>query len=267
MRTKAQRSKKSSLAETLTRKARTLFSMAHSAALISKDGIDPRCMDHFERLKYLDLQPALNYKHGIVVYDIGAHEGEYASFLAKIPAVSAIYCFEPIPSVFAELVKNTHRLKSVRCFPVALGNQNGSFRMYANEFTASSSMLKVGPVHIEEAPFTANTHEEEIQMITLEKAVKRYKLPLPDFIKVDVQGYEDRVIRGGENVVNKAKFCVLELSLIPLYEKGVLVTEMNLLMRSLGFRLIGIVGKIVGKSGEILQLDGLYRNDGNPCAI
>ena len=247
--------------EIFTRKAHTLISIAHSGVLVWQDGIDPRSLTHFERLRYLDLRPALNYKRGIVVYDIGAHLGEFASLLVKIQAVSDIYCFEPIPNVFVKLVEKTQTFNKINCFPVALGNQSGIQRMNVNDFSASSSMLTIGPVHIAEHPFAKNTHEEEVQMMTLQEAVQRYKIPPPDFIKIDVQGYEDRVIRGGADIVNKAKFCMLELSLIDLYEKGVLITDMNSLMRGLGFRLVSIVGTIVGKSGEILQIDGLYRNE------
>ena len=256
-----QKNKKRSLVEIFTRKAHTLISIAHSGVLVWQDGIDPRSLTHFERLRYLDLRPALNYKRGIVVYDIGAHLGEFASLLVKIQAVSDIYCFEPIPNVFVKLVEKTQTFNKINCFPVALGNQSGIQRMNVNDFSASSSMLTIGPVHIAEHPFAKNTHEEEVQMMTLQEAVQRYKIPPPDFIKIDVQGYEDRVIRGGADIVNKAKFCMLELSLIDLYEKGVLITDMNSLMRGLGFRLVSIVGTIVGKSGEILQIDGLYRNE------
>lgn len=244
-----------------TRKACTLFSIAQSAVKVWQDGIDPRQMSHDERLQYLDLQPALHYKRGVIVYDIGAHNGEFASFLAKIRNVSMIYCFEPVPEIFSDLVKKTRKFGNIECFQVALGNQASKCRMYVNDFTPSSSMLKMGPIHVEEKPFTKNTHEEEVQMVTLEEAVQMYKLPYPDFIKIDVQGFEDRVIRGGENIVSRAKFCMLELSLVKLYEEGVLITEMNSMMRRLGFRLIKIVGKIVGRSGEILQVDGIFRNE------
>ena len=96
--------------------------------------------------------------------------------------------------------------------------------------------------------------------MTMSEAVKQHGLAPPDFIKIDVQGFEDRVIRGGRDLVKKAKFCMLELSLVDLYEDSLLITEMNALMRSLGFRMVSIVHSIVGTSGEIVQIDGLYKN-------
>jgi hypothetical protein len=133
--------------------------------------------------------------------------------------------------------------------------------MHVNDFTPSSSILRMTSTHVEEYPFTRNSHKEEVQMVTLDEAVQLYGLAPPDFIKIDVQGYEDRVIQGGVNIVNKAKYCMIELSLVNLYEEGTLITDMNSLMRKLGFRLVGIIGWNVGRSGEILQLDGLYKNE------
>ncbi len=251
-----------SLLETLTRKARTLFSLAHSAVLVFQDGFSPRSMKHTERLRYLELQEALNWKKNLVVYDIGANIGDFAAFVAKLPSVSAIYCFEPIPDVFADLKKRTKTLAQVRCFQVGLADRNGTFLMNSNNFSPSSSMLPLGTIHAEEFPLARNTRTIEVQTMTMCEVVDRYGLAPPDFIKVDVQGFEDRVIRGGPEVVKKAKYCMLELSLISLYEKTVLITDMNALMRSLGFRLVSIVHNITGISGEIVQIDGLYRNDG-----
>ena len=248
--------------ETLTRKARTLFSLAHSAVLVLQDGISPSSMEHSERLRYLELQEALHWKKGLVVYDIGANIGDFALFTAKLPSVSDIYCFEPIPDVFADLKKRTETLAKIRCFQVGLADRNGTVLMNSNDFSPSSSMLPLGAIHADEFPLARNTRTIEVQTMTMSEVVDRYGLAPPDFIKADVQGFEDRVIRGGLEVVKKAKYCMLELSLISLYQESVLITDMNALMRGLGFRLVSIVHTIIGTSGEIVQIDGVYRNDG-----
>ena len=249
------------LLEGFARKGRTFFSMLHSSVVVWQDGIDPRCMDHSERLRYLELQAALNYKDSIVVYDIGANRGDFASFLAKLPNVPIVYCFEPLPDVYQQLTQNTMNLNNIKCFQVALGDRSGIERMYANDFSPSSSILPMCPVHMKEFPDTKRSHEIQIRMMTLEETVREFRLLSPDFIKIDVQGFEDRVITGGREIIKKARFCMLELSLVSLYEKSILITDINLMMRNLGFGLVSIVGRIKGKSDEILQLDGLYRNN------
>jgi FkbM family methyltransferase len=248
------------LIESFTRKGRTLFSMLHSGVLLWEDNVNPRSMDHYERLRYLEFQPFLNFKKSLVVYDIGANIGELARFFARFPSVSTVYCFEPVKKVFFELVEKSKSYEKISCFQVGLGDGNGVQKMNISEFSPSSSILQMNTIHTEEFPSSTYGAKAEIEMRTLEKVVKEHNLLPPDFIKIDVQGFEDRVIRGGADIVRKARFCMLELSLVRLYKDSSLISDINSQMRSLGFRLINIVGKVVGISGEILQLDGVYEN-------
>jgi FkbM family methyltransferase len=218
-------------------------------------------MVYHDRLRYLQLRSALKSKEKMVVYDVGASEGHFALFVAKVRSVSTVYCFEPVGHIYEDLVRNTMGRDNVNSFRVALGDENGTKRMYVNDHSLSSSLLPMNAIHISEFPYSKNAHEEEIQVMTLKKAVAEFNLLPPDFIKMDVQGFEDRVIVGGEDIVRQASFCMIELSLVKLYEGSPLITDINLMMRKIGFRLVGLVEKIVGKSGEILQVDGLYRNE------
>ena len=246
--------------EQITRKGSTLFSILHSAAVTLQDGTDPRCMVYDERMRYIELRDALNQKSGTVVYDVGASEGDFALFLSKVKSVSTVYCFEPVSHVYDELVRKTKNHPGIECFQIALGDVDGLRRMSVNDFSLSSSMLRMNPIHITEFPFTKNARQEEVRVMTLKTAIEEFNLLPPDFIKMDVQGYENRVVLGGEEIVKKAAFCMIELSIVELYENAVLITDMNSRMRELGFQLVSIVGKIVGRSGEILQVDGLYKN-------
>jgi FkbM family methyltransferase len=218
-------------------------------------------MVYNERLRYIELREALHQKRDTVVYDIGASDGEFALFLSKVKSVKTIYCFEPVSHVYENLVLKSKHHSGIECFQIALGDVNGPGRMFVNDFSLSSSMLHMNPIHISEFPFTRNAHQEDVTLMTLRTAREKFNLLPPDFIKIDVQGYEDRVILGGEDIFRQASFCMIELSVVKLYENAVLMTDLNLMMRKLGFRLVSIVGKIVGKSGEILQVDGLYKND------
>ena len=238
---------------------RTLSS-AHSAAIIWHDGTDPRRLTEGEHQEYLRLRPALNLGPGLVIYDIGANEGHFAAFAAKLNSVSTVYCFEPVAGVFARLTERLASCRKVRCYSLGLSDRNGPQMIHVNRFNPSTSLLPMEQLHRDEFPYTTETREEMVQVTTLREAVQTHALLPPDFIKIDVQGVEDRVIRGGEEIVRQARFCMVELSLTSLYEGSLLITDMNALMRQLGFRLVRIVGEIVGQSGEILQVDGLFKN-------
>jgi FkbM family methyltransferase len=69
--------------------------------------------------------------------------------------------------------------------------------MHKNEFSDSSSLLEMADLHKQAFPFTARETLETVAVKRLDEAVEG--LPLQDdiLIKMDTQGYEDRVIAGG----------------------------------------------------------------------
>ena len=76
-----------------------------------------------------------------------------------------------------------------------------------------------------------------------------------------VQGFEDQVLQGGRETMGQAGYCLLEMSFRPLYEGSPVFDDIYRQMRELGFRLIGIVDILKGKSGLPLQVDAIFENE------
>ncbi len=80
------------------------------------------------------------------------------------------------------------------------------------------------------------------------------------FLKIDVQGFEKQVIAGSQSTLNDG--CVgmqLELSIVPLYEGGMLIREALDLAYSMGFTLTGLLpGFTDVRDGQLLQADGIF---------
>ena len=62
---------------------------------------------------------------------------------------------------------------------------------------------------------------------TLERVVKKRKFPYPDFIKIDVQGSEVDIIKGGIDIIKNAKHLIVELQHTE-YNKGALKSDVSL---------------------------------------
>ncbi len=77
-------------------------------------------------------------------------------------------------------------------------------------------------------------------------------------VKLDVQGYEDRVIRGAQNIFQRAKVCVLEVSLDPLYSRQASFKDIFLLLDSLRFRYAGNLSQIYGDDGHVVFFDAVF---------
>jgi FkbM family methyltransferase len=199
---------------------------------------------------------------GMVVYDIGASTGVVSGCLAKMPSVAAVHAFEPIPGQFRRLQANMAPYAQVRCHQVALGDGNciRPIKVMDNALDASS-FLTMADLHWQEFSGSFAYHEELVPMVRLDDYVQEKKLPAPDFVKIDVQGFEDKVLAGGGHTIRQAGYCLLEISFRPLYEGSPVFDDIYRQMRELGFRLSGIVDVAKGKSGAQLYIDGIFENE------
>jgi len=90
---------------------------------------------------------------------------------------------------------------------------------------------------------------------------------IPDFIKIDVQGYEWQVLQGANVSLKRSLGVILEVEFLPLYEKQVLFPEIHTLMRSYGYELYDLqrshwkrqtLGSGFGFNGQLAFANALY---------
>ncbi len=79
----------------------------------------PVGMDLFHDIRY-----RYKYKSISTVFDVGANVGQTAQWVRHHLSSSHIYCFEPIRSVYEQLVKNTDSIKKIKTEPIAFGDKN-----------------------------------------------------------------------------------------------------------------------------------------------
>ena len=75
---------------------------------------------------------------------------------------------------------------------------------------------------------------------SLDAIIERKSLPFPDFIKIDVQGFELEVMKGADKCLQHSEFCLLEVSLLDLGENTPLVLDTMNFMDKLNFQLYDI---------------------------
>jgi len=78
-------------------------------------------------------------------------------------------------------------------------------------------------------------------------------------VKIDVQGYEDHVLKGAEGILPKILGIQVELSSVPLYKGQVLFDKVMDYILNAGFELYELVpGLRDRKSGRLYQFDGVF---------
>jgi len=237
-----------------------IHSNVYSLYKVKQCGLKPSSpLTAKERRFYLRLRSTLQGEN-LIVYDIGAAKGHVSKCLAKLNNVLEIYAFEPIPDVFIKLKAQVKSIPKIHCYNIALGNFSGSSLINISKKSDSSSLLPMASLHTDQFPDTETINQIEISVECLDAFILKHQLPQPHLIKIDVQGFEKNVIEGGHETLTKARYCVLEMSFKSLYQGSPLFDEIYQILKNLGFVLIGVSDPLTGKSGEQLQIDGIFEN-------
>lgn len=135
-------------------------------------------------------------KSGDVVYDIGANIGIHTIFLAKrVGKKGVVVAFEPEEKNSFILRRNIeiNELKNVRVFTEALGDKNEQMYLYKNK--------KGGIGKYSLVKGTDRWSYKTVQVNKGDCLVSKKNLPLPNAVKIDVEGFEFPVLKGLEQTL------------------------------------------------------------------
>ena len=177
-------------------------------------------------------------KTALSYIDIGARGGPPSNWL-KLGQQMNYLCFEPDPAEAEALRLVFSQTPNFRgaVSECALGATSGSATLYLTHSRPCSSLLKPNSdllnTFVHRDLFRVE-QELSLQTGTLDAELQRLG-SVGDFIKIDVQGYELEVLKGGEQAVSNSIGCELEVSFIEIYKNQPLFADIDQWMRSRGF--------------------------------
>lgn len=183
-----------------------------------------------------------------VIYDIGAYRGTWSQEIVQVFSNAKFYLFEANENNSPYLQKS-----SFPFFIGALGDREEVVTFYSNN-TTGDSLLKEQTQYYTEGRCVA----KEVQMSSLKKVVSDNKLPLPNLIKMDVQGAEKLIIQGSPEIIKHAEVVILETKILEYNKDAALISEIMNLMDGLGYRMLDILEFHYLPSGELNELDILF---------
>ena len=196
-----------------------------------------------------------------LVLDIGANSGHYATELRAHGYARSIVSFEPLEFAYAQLTAAAGGDSRWRVAPrMALGDAEGEISIHVAGNSLSSSILDMLSEHERAAPGSAFVGSEKVPLRRLDEVAPDYMTGAKSvLLKIDTQGYEDRVLKGAAGVLDKVTAIQAELSLVPLYAGQPLFDEMREKIEALGFVLFAVFpGYVHEQTGQTLQLDGFF---------
>jgi FkbM family methyltransferase len=206
----------------------------------------------------------LSYHRINLVFDVGANKGQFAESIREAGFVGRIVSFEPQSSAWAKLAEACRSDPLWEAAPrTAIGSEDGEITMNIAANSWSSSALGMLNTHLAAAPDSAYVGRETVPIGRLDTIAGGYLDSNSRLlIKMDTQGFEDRVLDGAPEILLKTAGLHMELALAPLYENQCNYDEMLDRVKGLGFTLWGIdPGFFDSKSGRTLSVDATLFRD------
>lgn len=153
-----------------------------------------------------------------VVFDIGAADGSWTRQALNIWPNARYFCFEPLLERRATLeALAAERVGQVSIQPYGVGDADTELPLGVTNFLWDSSFAYAG------------SSARNVSVRKLDSLFAQGVIPRPSFIKIDVQGFEKRVIEGGERVLANTDFVLMECTFIAFCD------EMRTLDKSIAF--------------------------------
>jgi FkbM family methyltransferase len=170
-------------------------------------------------------------KPGDAFLDAGSNLGMFTVFAAKaVGAAGTVLAFEPELTAYQRLLEHVYlnRLSNVRSFKKALSSSMGSSRLLLGPPDGVSQGSRVSA--------SADGRFEPIELAAYDSLRVSELLPVPNVVKMDIEGHEFSALRGMKDCISNADcraiFCEVHPPILP---EGVTVEEILTLLRSAGF--------------------------------
>ena len=194
------------------------------------------------------------------IVDVGANQGQFARKVLSLFPAASLYCYEPLPSACKELQKLAEIHRNIHIRQLALGESAGTAMFNEHiEHSPSSSLLSITPGSRKLFPQTINQKSVEVKVSTLDMQFPEPNKLEPDvLLKLDVQGYEDRVLSGGSNLLRYVEIVIAEYSVVPLYNGQASFFHVCKEMSKAELIYAGNLDQTYDEHGRVVFLDAVF---------
>lgn len=196
------------------------------------------------------------------VFDVGANEGQFGSFLRRQGYKGEIISFEPNPEAFERLKRNAAGDDHWQCFNLGFGTAPGIAELNVSEYSAYSSLLGQSAALGALDAKARVVRKVRVQIETFDRFIRNHGISASNaLLKIDTQGFEKAVLEGAVSALQELRGVQLELSLKNIYEGQPLIEEMIPCMKQRGYALYAFnAGLSDRNTGELLETDGIFLN-------
>ena len=159
------------------------------------------------------------------ILDIGAHKGNYTDLFLTLNKKLNITLFEPNIYLYDDLLLKYKKKKNLRIYNFGLGEKNSLKKFllnknsdYISSFSKINNKSKYLIIrNLVLGSFKNKTEQKNVKVKKLD-SLKFLKDKKIDLIKIDVEGYEEKVIDGGKSILKKTKVLLIEFHKDDMYQ-------------------------------------------------
>jgi FkbM family methyltransferase len=202
-------------------------------------------------------------RHGFaprVVLDVGANYGGWSREVHAIYPKAQFFLIEPQEEMQPFLDQFVATTEGSGWFLGGAGAAEGELEITLWEDLQGSAFL---PPEIRD--LVPERRQRSVPVFTIDGLIAAGKMPLPDLVKIDVQGYELQVLEGCRNCLGDTEMFIIETSFLhplghrPSYYRVVEVMEAS------GYQIFDLVDlKYRPGDGALWQADVCFISKGSP---
>jgi len=187
-----------------------------------------------------------------IVFDVGANIGTVANWFSE--RTSIVYAFEPHPDNIKRIIRQNklRRTKNINLYPYALGKDNTIMQLYVKGFHGHHSLGDVSN--------SPTVNKINVEVKTLDKFCEEQGLVKIDFLKIDVEGFEEDVLTGATKMLNSQRIGIILFEIVGsiLTSCGRSTSSIFTIFLDNGYSVIDLNGRILSKEEFIKPSDGDY---------
>lgn len=182
----------------------------------------------------------LEYFEISVILDVGAHYGEFYEEVRRYDFRRKVISIEPTPTSFEILKKIEDDDSNFKALNFALADVAGDLTIHEFEESSMNSALEVDS----SSNYILNVKRTTslIPCTTLDQVIDAESLQNENiFVKLDVQGFELKILHGLKNYLEAVNLIQVEVSINPIYKEASNLPELMDWLKLNGFAIVSVV--------------------------